>query len=412
MDGPDVAIVGAGPYGLSIAAHLRVAGVTFRIFGRPMQTWRDHMPDGMLLKADGFASDLADPASVFTLEYFCELSGIPYDETRIPIRLETFRAYGLAFQQRMIPEVEDTQVVRIERDAAGFRLNLSDGRYATAPNVVLAVGLSHFQVLPPALAHLPAELVTHSSAHKDVARFRGRDVTVIGAGASAIDLAVLLKDAGANVALVARRSSLRFNDPPRTRRSLWIKLRHPSSAIGPGWRSLFYANAPALFYRLPSTTRWRILKASLTPAAGWPMKDRFVSRIPVLLGYDIETAVIHQDRVCLMLSGRSGRKAHVADHVIAATGYEVDLRRLTFLSGEIRSGIEVIHSTPALSPYFETSVPDLYVVGFASKYCFGPVMQFACGAHWTATRISRRLAKLHRRGSISRCSPLIFGGSR
>jgi len=247
MDGPDVAIVGAGPYGLSIAAHLRVAGVTFRIFGRPMQMWRDHMPDGMLLKADGFASNLADPASVFTLKYFCELSRIPYDEARIPIRLETFRAYGLAFQQRMIPEVEDTQVVGIVRDTAGFRLSLSNGRYATAPNVVLAVGLSHFQVLPPALAHLPAELVTHSSAHKDVERFRGRDVTVIGAGASAIDLAVLLKDAGANVALVARRSALRFNDPPRTRRSLWMKLRHPSSTIGPGWRSLFYANAPALF---------------------------------------------------------------------------------------------------------------------------------------------------------------------
>ena len=218
MGEPEVAIVGAGPYGLSIAAHLRVADVKFRIFGRPMQTWLEQMPDGMLLKADGFASNLADPASVFTLKYFCESAGIPYDERRIPIRLETFRAYGLAFQQRMIPEVEDTQVVKIERDAAGFRLNLSDGRHATAQNVVLAVGVSHFQVVPPILEHLPAELLTHSLAHKNVERFRGRDVTVIGAGASAIDLAVLLKDAGANVALVARRSALRFNDPPKTYR--------------------------------------------------------------------------------------------------------------------------------------------------------------------------------------------------
>ena len=125
MDRPDVAIVGAGPYGLSIAAHLRAAGVTFRIFGQPMQTWREHMPDGMLLKADGFASNLADPASVFTLRSFCESAGIPYDDTRIPVRLETFRAYGLAYQQRMIPEAEDTQVVGIARDAAGFRLRLT-----------------------------------------------------------------------------------------------------------------------------------------------------------------------------------------------------------------------------------------------------------------------------------------------
>src|SRR5882672_7489182 len=68
--GPDVAIVGAGPYGLSIAAHLRSTDVTFRIFRRPMQTWREHMPNGMLLKADGFASNLADPASSFTLKSF------------------------------------------------------------------------------------------------------------------------------------------------------------------------------------------------------------------------------------------------------------------------------------------------------------------------------------------------------
>ena len=98
-----------------------------------------------------------------------------------------------------------------------------------------------------------------------------------------------------------------------------------------------------------------------------------------------------------MLRGQNGRRPHVADHVIAATGYEIDLRRLTFLGGEILSAIQVINNTPALSPYFETSIPGLYPVGFASKYCFGPVMQFACGAHWTATRISRRLAKLHTR---------------
>ena len=214
MDRPDVAIVGAGPYGLSIAAYLRAAGVTFRIFGRPMQTWRERMPDGMLLKADGFASNLADPTSVFTLRSFCESAGIPYDDTRIPVRLETFRAYGLAFQQRMIPEAEDTQVVGIARDAAGFRLCLTDGRDATAHRVVLALGSRHFQILPPTSANLSHESVTHSSAHKNIGRFRGLDVAVIGAGASAIDLAVLLKDAGANVTLVARRSALRFNDPP------------------------------------------------------------------------------------------------------------------------------------------------------------------------------------------------------
>jgi len=122
------------------------------------------------------------------------------------------------------------------------------------------------------------------------------------------------------------------------------------------------------------------------------MKERFVGRVPALLGHDIEKAEIHRRRVCLTLTGPSGRTEHVADHVIAATGYQVDVRRLSFLGEEILSGIRVMAQAPVLSPYFETSIPGLYVVGIASKYCFGPVMQFSCGASWTATRISRRLA--------------------
>ncbi len=62
-----VAIIGAGPYGLSIAAHLRSLGVDYRIFGRPLDTWRRQMPAGMMLKSDGFASNLSAPAGEGTL---------------------------------------------------------------------------------------------------------------------------------------------------------------------------------------------------------------------------------------------------------------------------------------------------------------------------------------------------------
>jgi FAD-dependent urate hydroxylase len=54
----EVVIVGAGPYGLSIAAHLRALGIGFRIFGDPMHTWREQMPEGMMLKSEGFASNI------------------------------------------------------------------------------------------------------------------------------------------------------------------------------------------------------------------------------------------------------------------------------------------------------------------------------------------------------------------
>ena len=94
----DTAIIGAGPYGLSVAAHFRRSGVQFRIFGRPMDSWRAHMPKGMMLKSDGFASNIYDPESAFTLGQFCAERGIEYADTGIPVSLETFTEYGLAFR--------------------------------------------------------------------------------------------------------------------------------------------------------------------------------------------------------------------------------------------------------------------------------------------------------------------------
>jgi thioredoxin reductase len=398
-DRVEVAIVGAGPYGLSIAAHLKAAGVGFRIFGTPMATWREHMPDGMLLKSDGFASNLADPGSAFTLERYCAEAGIPYDATRIPVSLDTFRAYALAFQRRLVPEVDDTQVVKVTRQASAFRVDLRDGRHVTARRVVLAAGISHFAALPAALVHLPSSLVTHSSAHADLRHFEGRAVTVVGAGASAIDLAVLLAEAGARAVLVARRASLRFNDPPPATRTWWARLRTPTSPIGPGWKPLFCTAAPGVFYRLPAVTRGRFLDAFRGPAAGWPMKARFVGRVPALLGHHLEKAEVRQDRVWLLLKNDGGWTEHAADHVIAATGYRVDMRRLTFLSEEILAEMRMTDGAPRLSPSFETSIPGLFAVGIAARASFGPIMQFACGTAWTAARISRRISDWGARGA-------------
>jgi hypothetical protein len=393
MQHRDTAIVGAGPYGLSIAAHLRAAGIPFRIFGSPVQTWREHMPNGMLLKSDGFASNLSDPAAIFTLKHFCKMSGIPYDDTRLPVSLETFRAYGLAFQKCMVPEVEEKQVIGLELGREGYRLSLSDSTTALAHRVVLAVGVTHFAHVPSSLLCLPREHLSHSSDIKEPEQWCGRDVTVVGAGASAIDIAVLLKEAGADVTLVARRSSLKFASPPSANgRSLWDRMRHPSSPVGPGWRFRLYCDAPWLFHRLPEALRLRIVRKHLGPAAGYPMKDRFIGKVPALLGYEIDSTEVNHRRVHLLLKGEHGTKEHTTEHVIAATGYQVDVRRLTFLSPEILSRIQSVHHTPVLSSDFESSVPGLYFVGLASANSFGPMMRFACGAAWTARRISRALA--------------------
>src|SRR5271155_4405720 len=210
----NTAIIGAGPYGLSVAAHFRRRGIPFRIFGRPMDSWLAHMPKGMMLKSDGFASNIYDPENAFTLGQFCAERGIEYADTGVPVRLETFAAYGLAFRDRMVPELEDKLVVGVDRLPDGFLLQLDDGETVQARSVVLAVGITHFEYVPENLAHLPAEFLSHSARHYEVEPFRGRNVVVIGGGASALDLAGLLHEAGADVQLVSRRPKVVFHNKP------------------------------------------------------------------------------------------------------------------------------------------------------------------------------------------------------
>ena len=66
----EIAVIGAGPYGLSVAAHLRQAGLTTKVFGEPMWFWRHHMPKGMRLRSPWRATHMSDPAEKFSLDAF------------------------------------------------------------------------------------------------------------------------------------------------------------------------------------------------------------------------------------------------------------------------------------------------------------------------------------------------------
>lgn len=392
----DIAIIGAGPYGLSLAAHFRRLGVSFRIFGRPMDSWLGHMPKGMFLKSDGFASNLSDPDNHFTLQQFCSEQGIKYQDLGLPVSLETFAAYGIAFKERMVPELEEKLVVAVDRSPEGFLLRLENDETLAARRVVLAVGITHFESVPSNLAHLPPKFLSHSFRHHDLEPFRGRSVVVIGGGASATDLAGLLYDAGAGVQLIARRKTLRFQDaaPADRPRSLWQRIRHPKSGLGPGLRSRIYSDAPVLFHHLPESMRSFIVRTHLGPNGGWFSKEKVVGRVPTLLGCSIERADVYDGRVRLRVRQIDGSHSEVSvEHVIAATGYKVDVERLTFLSNEIRSHVKTVDSAPVLSSTFESSVPGLYFVGIAAANSFGPLMRFAFGSAFTARHLTRAVTK-------------------
>lgn len=402
----EIAVVGAGPYGLSVAAHLRRHGREFRIFGTPMQSWRA-MPVGMYLKSEGCASSLSDPTGAYTLGAHCRQHDLGYGDYGVPVPLDTFFQYGLAFQQRLVPEVEDTQVVGLDRTPDGYELHTADGEAVTARRVVVAVGITHFAYVPQQLARLPEELVSHTSQHRDLGRFAGRDVTVIGGGQSALETAALAHEQGANVRVLVRQPRLVWNaDPDEWPRPLARRVRYPMTGLGPGWRSYFYCNAPRVFHGLPQRTRVRTVNTALGPAGSWWLKDRLLGQASLLPGHTVRSAEADGDRVRLRVEGEGGELVDwTTEHVIAGTGYRVDLSRLPFLSDELRTGLRLVVRAPMLTPHFEASAPGLYVVGLASAYSLGPMMRFVYGADYTARRLVGHLVGSDRRGRAPATTP-------
>lgn len=388
-----VAIVGAGPYGLSIAAHLGARNIEYRIFGAPMQAWQMSAP-GMFLKSEGCASNLSHPSASCTLQQYCKDCGLPYAHSGAPIPVAVFTGYGLRFQKQFISNVEDTLVTRIDASPAGFQLRLETGEGFTARKVVVATGMSHTAYIPTILAELPSEFVSHSSSCHRPSDFSGRNVTVIGAGQSALETAALLHEAGAQVRLVTRCPAVRWNPPPITnRRSFRERIARPSSNLGDGIGPWLYSNAPMLFRYLPQKTRLSRVRKALGPAGAWWLRDRVVGRFELLTAHSLRSAEISNQRLALRLRSSDGALRDIlTDHVVAATGYRFGLCRLPFLTQNLLSRLCSVAQTPILSRCFESSVAGLYFSGFASANQFGPAMRFLAGAGFAARCISRSIA--------------------
>jgi len=390
----EVAIIGAGPYGLSIAAHLRPRNVSFRIFGSPMSSWRNRMARGTLLKSFGFASSLYDPGSTFTLRHFCRERGLTYSDTIDPVSIEHFIAYGLEFQRRFVPDLEQTDIVFLTPSPHGFTLTTQTGETVHARRVVIAVGITHFSHVPEIFADLPEGLVSHSSQHTSMDSFNGRTVAVLGAGASAADLAGLLQEAGAEVHLIARRDRIKFHDPPEPEpRPVSQRLLMPRSGLGQGWPAKLSTDLPLVFHRLPAKFRLRVLHRVNGPAPGWFAKEKVVGRVTMHVSSNLNGVSRNGNGLHLSLSQQNGVVSDLrVDHVIAATGYKINLERLSFLDPNLRRHMRTIEGAPILDTNFESSVPGLYLVGLAAAPSFGPLCRFAYGAKFTASRIARHLA--------------------
>jgi cation diffusion facilitator CzcD-associated flavoprotein CzcO len=383
-----VAIVGAGPYGLSVAAHLRHRDVPFRIFGLTMRFWLD-MPRGLYLKSFGFATTISNPEGL-TFDAWCRERGRPDLE---PCSMESFTEYGVWIQERLVPEVEPTEVSLIERGNGGFRVALANGERFLAQRVVLAVGLRYYERMPEVLAHLPGELASHTARHRSYEAFRDRDVCVIGAGQSALEAATLLHEAGARPQLLVRGAGPTFHSRMPLKRSLLTRLREPLTVLGTGRTSWVLEHVPWAAYWLPARKRVPFTRGYLGPAGAWWLRDRFEGKVPVRSRCEVVSARAEGGRVVLRVREPGGEKEIRTDAVIAGTGFEVDADRLPFLDPELRAQIVRIERAPLLDRHFQSSVPGLYFAGVSAMFTFGPLVRFVCGSSFCCPVMARHLAR-------------------
>ncbi len=387
----DVAIVGAGPYGLSLAAHL--PGKRVRVYGEPMRVWRRMMPPDMIMRSTWERSNLSDPKQEGKLSDWGAATGL---ERLEPLPLRMFLQYSEWFRERFVPDLDESTVTHVEASRlGGFHLRTSSGDELDARRLVIAVGVTPFPVLPDALRSVPEDRLSFAVERQEFSPLGGQRVLLVGAGQTALESAALAMDAGAASVEVVSRSSVRFH-PDRAKLVNWMpgpiktgvwKLAYPIGGFGPPVINLF-ALHPQWFARLPERIQQPVARR-MTPPGGSPwIRDAVVGRATISEGVEVVGAsATSSGAVHLSLSDGSSREV---DYVVSACGYRFTMNGLDFLSPEIRDGIRAHNGWPVIDGGFRSvSNPRITFIGFPAEKTFGPVVRSVDGTHFTCVRSAR-----------------------
>jgi cation diffusion facilitator CzcD-associated flavoprotein CzcO len=396
MDRCDVAIIGAGPYGLSAAAHLRrIQGLDVRLFGEPMSFWERHMPEKMLLRSPWVASSIADPDQSLSLDVYRanhRLEGLDY-----PVPVAEFIRYGRWMLDRMGLGAGG-KVARVDAAPDGYQLALEAGGTVKARRVVVAGGIQPFKYRPEMFRGLPAELATHTSEQRDFQRFANKKVLVIGAGQSALEAAGFMRAAGADVEVLIRNASVRWLGVKRQ----WLHspairwMLYGKGDVGPAGVSLFVQH-PNLFRRLPRPIQDWWGPRAIRPA----VFDNLMASTDVRIQPGCHPVDARAEGECVRVRLNDGSE-RLVDHVVLGTGYRVDVARYPFLSPALIGRVQRVNGYPKLDAGFESSLEGLHFLGAPSAWSFSPIMRFVAGTEFTGNAIQRRLARVTKRARATR----------
>jgi len=385
----DVAVVGAGPFGLSVAAHLARRRV--RVFGEPMQTWRTRMPPDMLLRSDWEETSLSAPDDSGTIDIWTREVGERREE---PIPLPTFLRYADWFRRRFVPENDPSDIAHVDRGGCGYRLMTAAGDEVDARQLVLAVGVTPFAHAPPPFAEAMGADIACAIDRQDHAAYRGGRVVVVGGGQGGLESAALAVRAGADVEVILRSELHWFTDrePYRPRgplRRRLYRLAYPVVGYGPPPLNRL-ALHPDLFAALPGTARRRVARRILRAGGSAWLRGEIEGKVKVTEGLAVLGVERRQGHIHLRLSDGSAR---AADGVIVAAGFRFSLDRMRFLSEAVTSRIATEDGWPVLDRYFRCTDPGLLFVGFAAERRFGPIARFVSGSRFTARRVGELLER-------------------
>jgi cation diffusion facilitator CzcD-associated flavoprotein CzcO len=383
MDSYDVTVIGAGPYGLSAAAHLRaVKGLEVRVFGEPMSFWSENMPQGMFLRSNWTATQIASPGKNLSLESFQAEEGHGF---KTPVPLDGFVAYGLWYQRQAVPDLDRRRVVSVEPDHPGFRVTLGDGETVKTRRVVVAVGIGSFARRPSEFESLPKCLVSHTSDHRDLTKLVGKRVIIVGGGQSALESAALLYEAGAEVEVIARTEKIHWLQGWASKTlhhrlgRLTSRLLYAPTDVGPAGISQLMARPDLLKY-LPRPVQDKLRRRSTRPAGARWLVDR-LQPVRINLGCSIESVRCQGEQVRLHLGDGSER---IADHVLLGTGFHIDVSKYRFLDANLIREMRRVNGFPLLKSGLETSIPGLHILGAPGVYSCGPLLQFVSGTTYAS----------------------------
>lgn len=378
-------VIGAGPYGLAAASHLRSAGIAVRVFGKPMDFWRTQMPKGMLLRSPWGGSNISDAKKAWTLDSFETARGSTMNR-RLPV--EDFVAYGEWFQQQALPGIDQRNVSLVERANDGYTVTLDDGETFRSARVVVATGIGYFSQRPTPFEALPLELASHTSdrSNHDLNRFAGKSVIVIGGGQSAMESAALLSEAGAEVEVLMRQPKIRWLHVRPLIEWLMECRLNPFKApgkigpIGINW----LIEHPALFTTMSQSYQNNLAYRAIRPAASSWLYPR-TRTVRITEGRHAVRAEERQGKAYLRLDDGAERSAN---HILLGTGYKVSIDQYGFLAPQLKE-VDTVRGYPVLNRGFESSCPGLFFVGTTASYSFGPFLRFVAGTQFAATTLTR-----------------------